>query len=499
MRKTFWIISVILLVVDVMAEVVFEEDFNAIGSHQGGIYYMTLGGDTNNQDVVEFGQFGRTAQGSVTNIGGSHGNVIRVSDNGNYTRLVGFYIDPADFGGAAGTYTLEFDVLNGTDQNNAYVWIYKGSGYNLATNSTDTLTLDLAAANNNDLTGLTASGGATASQIATKSFWEYGNKTISLDFEYDGSSTVAVAIGGWGRDFMVDNFAVTGAAGIVFEENFDPEGLYEGGIYYMTLGGDTNEAAVVDFGQFGITPQGKRITYYVEDIGLGEKVQVNDDGTYTRLVGFFVDPADFGGIAGTCTLHFDVMGGSDNTDAYAWVYAGSGYSLASNSTDTLTLDLAASYPAQLEGLTASGNAMASQIAVTNFVEVSDRAISLDFEYDGSSAIAVAIGGYAKDFQIDNVVIETAASAINPPASFMGIERAIGGKIKLTIGTAGDLSAYTLMGCTNLVDGNWLAVAHSDDGENPFVETNLTYSTAEGSNAVIYVESSKDNEFFSLQY
>jgi hypothetical protein len=45
---------------------------------------------------------------------------------------------------------------------------------------------------------------------------------------------------------------------------------------------------------------------------------------------------------------------------------------------------------------------------------------------------------------------------------------------------------------------WEYIAHSDDGVNPFVIANLDYSTASGSNVVIYVEGTNSAGFFGLE-
>ena len=47
-------------------------------------------------------------------------------------------------------------------------------------------------------------------------------------------------------------------------------------------------------------------------------------------------------------------------------------------------------------------------------------------------------------------------------------------------------------------GTWSAVAHSNDGINDFEETNLVYSSAEGTNVVIYFEADSATKFFRVQ-
>ncbi|RKX44267.1 MAG: hypothetical protein DRP64_06845, partial [Verrucomicrobia bacterium] len=51
---------------------------------------------------------------------------------------------------------------------------------------------------------------------------------------------------------------------------------------------------------------------------------------------------------------------------------------------------------------------------------------------------------------------------------------------------------------SLVLGIWGSVAHSDNPAGPFATTNLSYSTAEGPNEVIYVEvDANDTKFFGI--
>ncbi len=73
-----------------------------------------------------------------------------------------------------------------------------------------------------------------------------------------------------------------------------------------------------------------------------------------------------------------------------------------------------------------------------------------------------------------------------------------GLIKLVIDAPDALSAYRPVGKTNLASGAWGYLAHSDDGVNPFVETNLSYSTAEGMNTAIYVQTTNVAEFFGIE-
>jgi len=62
----------------------------------------------------------------------------------------------------------------------------------------------------------------------------------------------------------------------------------------------------------------------------------------------------------------------------------------------------------------------------------------------------------------------------------------------------DASQYSPMVKTNLTEDIWNAVAHSDSAAGTYAVSNLTYSSAEGSNLVIYVTSTNAVEFFNIE-
>jgi hypothetical protein len=59
------------------------------------------------------------------------------------------------------------------------------------------------------------------------------------------------------------------------------------------------------------------------------------------------------------------------------------------------------------------------------------------------------------------------------------------------------SNYYPKSTADLQVGAWTGVPHSDDGVNAFVVTNLDYSTAEGTNEVIYVRATNSAAFFGI--
>ena len=84
-----------------------------------------------------------------------------------------------------------------------------------------------------------------------------------------------------------------------------------------------------------------------------------------------------------------------------------------------------------------------------------------------------------------------------PATIMGWSAVSGGMMRMVVDTPEAASYYYLKSTTNLIDGSWAGVAHSDDGVNGFFVTNLSYSTSEGSNKVIYVEANDTAAFFGI--
>jgi len=72
-------------------------------------------------------------------------------------------------------------------------------------------------------------------------------------------------------------------------------------------------------------------------------------------------------------------------------------------------------------------------------------------------------------------------------------------LKLAVSGASSPEYYYPESTTNLVDGTWERIPHSDDGVNDFIVTNFNYSTTDGTNQVIYLQSTdKTSEFFRIQ-
>jgi hypothetical protein len=70
-------------------------------------------------------------------------------------------------------------------------------------------------------------------------------------------------------------------------------------------------------------------------------------------------------------------------------------------------------------------------------------------------------------------------------------------MQLVVDAPIDASRYSVESTSGLTGGSWDSVAHSDDGMNAFFVTNLSYSTANGTNEVIYVQTTNSAAFFKI--
>lgn len=235
-------------------------------------FNMQLGGDPAqrplNTRIVSYGTWVTTANGAFVNIGGDNGFVLQPQLAGrNNGRVGGIFLDPEVFSATgAGTYTLSFDVIPTSDAGAGRLYIGAGSGYDLSGETDAKLTLNLSAdgfgvrrpTGLNVWPALTASGGATATHLITTSTeWILADgtatgefrdtpgipldittaATLSVDFEYDGISAIAIAFGGYNTDFKVDNLRISIA--VPADDGFwagypvDEEGFVDTGIGFL--------------------------------------------------------------------------------------------------------------------------------------------------------------------------------------------------------------------------------------------------------------------------
>lgn len=102
---------------------------------------------------------------------------------------------------------------------------------------------------------------------------------------------------------------------------------------------------------------------------------------------------------------------------------------------------------------------------------------------------------------DDVVVtgrlEDAPVLPTKPATIVAITSVSSSLMKMVVNAPDAPALYYPLAKTDLVNSGWSMVAHSDDGVNPFVVTNLSYSTVEGTNEVIYVQASDAAKFFGI--
>ncbi len=83
-----------------------------------------------------------------------------------------------------------------------------------------------------------------------------------------------------------------------------------------------------------------------------------------------------------------------------------------------------------------------------------------------------------------------------PPSIVGFKLVAPGIYEIEVETKNP-DVQHLLGSTDLVNGGWSSIPHSDDGLNPYVQTNLLYSTPNGVNRVIYIQSGDAQAFFGV--
>ena len=84
-----------------------------------------------------------------------------------------------------------------------------------------------------------------------------------------------------------------------------------------------------------------------------------------------------------------------------------------------------------------------------------------------------------------------------PAMIMGWTSLPGNIMRMVVNAPDAAENYYPKATTNLTDGVWSNVAHSATAAGPFAVTNLSVSTAEGTNEVIYVQADEPAKFFGI--
>lgn len=88
------------------------------------------------------------------------------------------------------------------------------------------------------------------------------------------------------------------------------------------------------------------------------------------------------------------------------------------------------------------------------------------------------------------------STLNLPATIVSLKPFGSNTLEMVVNVSNPSVSYP-KGMDDLVVGSWTNVGHSIDGNVPFVETNLTYSTPSGQNKVIYLEADEASKFFKI--
>jgi len=119
----------------------------------------------------------------------------------------------------------------------------------------------------------------------------------------------------------------------------------------------------------------------------------------------------------------------------------------------------------------------------------------DAGYNGLYADLTADG----QIVLENAIAELLSAIIAEPVRIESSMTLVDQVMKLEVSGASPSAAFCPASTTNLVEGTWGRIPHSDDGVNPFIVTNFNYSTTDGTNRFIYLQQSTNNtEFIRIQ-
>lgn len=124
--------------------------------------------------------------GNSASVSIANGVLTANSDSGFRTAV--FAVESSALGGA-GSYQLSFEVprIESAANNNGYVSVWSGSGYNLSGGSADALFI------NAELASVAPLGGASAAKLVDYAFEETGTNIVN--FSYDGTSALIFMLG----------------------------------------------------------------------------------------------------------------------------------------------------------------------------------------------------------------------------------------------------------------------------------------------------------------
>lgn len=155
-------------------------------------------------------------------------------------------------------------------------------------------------------------------------------------------------------------------------------------------------------------------------------------------------------------------------------------------------------------LTSEGGTTVTQYnGSVNYGGVEGQAVPLDeLNYFGFTFKSLTAQGESNPAYIDNlsiVYIPKITSGEDPiiPAGIVGWSLESGSLMRMVIDAQSAANNYQPKSTTNLVSGIWENIAHSDNGMNAFVVTNLDYAGTEGTNKVIFLQTDESVRFFKI--
>ena len=232
--------------------------------------------------------------------------------------------------------------------------------------------------------------------------------------------------------------------------------------------------------------------YYIEDLfsvyaptGREDVVFLDANGSNISSIDFHLqDPVNLTQlVVGLANDHVTGPDNDNRTCSNIKVYA-------SLSLGTLMDEVVADIAIDPEYTDAYGG---SQIVVDIPLDVEARYFHLEFLEPRNSGVRVfEIDGYGDVLYSDPTL----------PATILSCSSLPGNVVKMVVDAPSSLDRYYLKSTTDLPAGPvfWKRAAHSDDGVNAFVTTNVSYSTVEiatGTNRVIYAQANHSSEFLNI--
>ncbi len=129
---------------------------------------------------------------------------------------------------------------------------------------------------------------------------------------------------------------------------------------------------------------------------------------------------------------------------------------------------------------------------TNWELTSPLTVALNAGTNTVQALSAAGSGFTGG-NLDHLAIYLQST----PGNIAGSTILANGLMRLEISGATPAASYYPESTLSLVGETWEAVPHSDDGVNPFIVTDLSYSTTDGTNKFIYMQTTNSAEFFRI--